>query len=887
MSTLQLKSIELEQFRQHGEATAIEGLESGLCIIAGNNEAGKSTLLQAIRAALFDRYKSSVGEQFRPYGAKVSPRVAITFELGGIVYRLNKVFSRKRDGSASLEYTCGSRTHRLEGTEAEDYLAELLGFEFAKKGGSRSELQGLAGLLWVEQTKAMAAVDLSDTSRRRVQSVFEHEMRELLGGDSGDALHQRITEMWGEYFGKNGPVGAYKKLADVLDGLSRDVESKRAELVEYEGKVDHLESRQRRLQAYVDDNALELSRNRLQHADEALRQIDGLRAALTDASSEVELVQSKLQLAEHSHIQRKKSIEQLRLAEEQAEAFNQRHRELAQKLALARERAEDYARALQGLKRAKSAKDELLRVAGQLDELTDLQRNQSQWHERLQSARKVDQLRREAVASRDSITLTGHDLDELRAHHHEAELARARLQSAATRFGYQLEPGVTASLDGKPIVADGHALLSEPAQLEIEKIGRFHIKPGGDALEIHRSKLISSESLVEQKLAMHGMETLAEAEGRWREKQKFSEMAQIHQASLEGIAPAGISDLEDRVVTLSAKIKELEGVLGDNRALNPDRPALESEASAIMQQIASLEQACHESSQKVGTLREENSAAQAQQVELQRQAATLRDALAQARVENSDETVFTAYVAAQATLETANQQLTVAREALRAQNPELLESELERTKRVFEDLQQEIEELNQLVHDAKVELSALGQKGLSEELAAAEGRLSFAQLEFDLADRQARALDLLKQTLDASFKSAREIAARPITEKLIPYLKQLIPDAQPLVDENMVLAGIERKGTHEPFEELSIGTREQLAILIRLAYADLLSEAGQPVVIILDDALVNSDDDRRDQMKSILYQASKRYQVIILTCHGRDFRDAGGQFIRLEHGALR
>jgi DNA repair exonuclease SbcCD ATPase subunit len=128
VSTLQLKSIELEQFRQHGEATAIEGLERGLCIIAGNNEAGKSTLLLAIRAALFDRYKSSVGEQFRPYGTKVSPRVAITFELGGIEYRLNKVFSRKRDGSASLEYTSGSRTHRLEGTEAEDYLAELLGF---------------------------------------------------------------------------------------------------------------------------------------------------------------------------------------------------------------------------------------------------------------------------------------------------------------------------------------------------------------------------------------------------------------------------------------------------------------------------------------------------------------------------------------------------------------------------------------------------------------------------------------------------------------------------------------------------------------------------------------------------------------------------------------
>jgi uncharacterized protein YhaN len=68
---------------------------------------------------------------------------------------------------------------------------------------------------------------------------------------------------------------------------------------------------------------------------------------------------------------------------------------------------------------------------------------------------------------------------------------------------------------------------------------------------------------------------------------------------------------------------------------------------------------------------------------------------------------------------------------------------------------------------------------------------------------------------------------------------------------------------------------------VRLAYADLLSEQGMPVTVILDDALVNSDDERRDRMKAILYQAAKRYQVLVLTCHEREYRDAGGTFIRL------
>jgi hypothetical protein len=34
-------------------------------------------------------------------------------------------------------------------------------------------------------------------------------------------------------------------------------------------------------------------------------------------------------------------------------------------------------------------------------------------------------------------------------------------------------------------------------------------------------------------------------------------------------------------------------------------------------------------------------------------------------------------------------------------------------------------------------------------------------------------------------------------------------------------------------------------------------------------------------MKAILYQAAKRYQVLVLTCHEREYRDAGGAFIRL------
>ena len=112
-------------------------------------------------------------------------------------------------------------------------------------------------------------------------------------------------------------------------------------------------------------------------------------------------------------------------------------------------------------------------------------------------------------------------------------------------------------------------------------------------------------------------------------------------------------------------------------------------------------------------------------------------------------------------------------------------------------------------------------------------------------------------------------------------LRQLITGANPTINEDLVLAGLHRDSNDEPFTDLSIGTREQLAVIIRLAYADLLTEKNVPVTVILDDALVNSDDDRRDRMKAILFQAARQYQILVLTCHAREYRDAGGQFVLL------
>jgi hypothetical protein len=99
-----------------------------------------------------------------------------------------------------------------------------------------------------------------------------------------------------------------------------------------------------------------------------------------------------------------------------------------------------------------------------------------------------------------------------------------------------------------------------------------------------------------------------------------------------------------------------------------------------------------------------------------------------------------------------------------------------------------------------------------------------------------------------------------------PYLKMLLPEANIVLDEDLRIAAIQRDGQREDFDVLSGGTKEQLAVLMRLAFAELLVGQGRPATVILDGALAFSDDDRIETMFDILMRAGDKVQIIVLTC---------------------
>ena len=78
--------------------------------------------------------------------------------------------------------------------------------------------------------------------------------------------------------------------------------------------------------------------------------------------------------------------------------------------------------------------------------------------------------------------------------------------------------------------------------------------------------------------------------------------------------------------------------------------------------------------------------------------------------------------------------------------------------------------------------------------------------------------------------------------------------------------------------EMSRGTREQLYLAMRFGLIAEYEKRSEPLPIIMDDVFVNFDDDRNNQIIDRVRHFAKNRQIVILTCHKRTLEaySAGG-----------
>jgi len=186
-------------------------------------------------------------------------------------------------------------------------------------------------------------------------------------------------------------------------------------------------------------------------------------------------------------------------------------------------------------------------------------------------------------------------------------------------------------------------------------------------------------------------------------------------------------------------------------------------------------------------------------------------------------------------------------------------------------------DLEKVIAGLEARIEAEGGKGLADRAAAAREEAEAAVVKLARVTQEADALKLLRDTLEVARTEASRTFVGPVARRARRHIERLLPGCDLSFGDDLGLSSISRGGLSEGCGDLSRGTQEQLAVLTRLAFADMLLEQGVPVSLILDDPLVYSDDTRLDLMTEVLTEAATRMQVILLTCRDRAFRHLGNR----------
>ena len=421
------------------------------------------------------------------------------------------------------------------------------------------------------------------------------------------------------------------------------------------------------------------------------------------------------------------------------------------------------------------------------------------------------------------------------------------------------------SLDGDALADRETIPIPDGAQLDIESLGLLAIHPGRKA---DGRSLAKGEEKLAAALETAGFKSIREARESSLLRRLADERGRDATAALTGVAPKGIEALREQI----ALIPEPMEVQHD---LPTVEEAQESEAAARL--------ALTTASERLEACRVELGDAQmkAAHAAAALESAEGRRTRAEAAIAGIDdpEAERNRLQAEVRKLTSAQTEATRRREEIAAKAPDLDAAQiaLERAQSIMHRAEQDRQRIRVELARLDTMIDLLAGEAVEEELSDVIVRAGDAERVLDELKFEIAVLGKLKGALEEARVSARDHYVEPVLAELEPLVRLLWPEAVLHIDADEVLpTALERSGTEEEFEVLSGGTQEQIALLVRLAFARMLARSGAPAPVILDDAIVFTDDDRIERMFDALTQQAKDLQIIVLSCRQRAFRDLGG-----------
>jgi hypothetical protein len=873
------RRISVQNFRKLASPAVIEGLGAGVTIIAGDNEEGKSTLLLAIRAGLFERHNlgGRAAEAMQPFGSTVRPQIGLDFEIDGESYSITKGFVHRP--SALLITPDG----KLEGPAAEDHLADLLTFRVPSRE-SKPDDRGILGLFWLEQGRVLEGSECGELGRSTLRSSLEREVGDVLGGARGCTLIEAASarrDAWLTAKGK--PRGELAAAIGEAESAAKRVTGLEAELHTYDQEIENLERARRELARIDTDKVLDKAREALARADEKAETIEQLRQHDQAADQAVLLAEAQAENARERWTQRLALIETstdrekaskdaevklLALETETQRIVSRRNAAEVALLQAAEDRniAEGRVALSQNRARVKTLGEEIAGLDRQRQELDALVAERTAAQHRLGKI-KIDQR-------------SFQQLQDLESAMREA---RAELGAIATRIRFSPSSAQGVRQNDKAIDVGESIEVTEATRFTLEGFGRVDIEPGASELAGRRVRFDVAKAALSKAPTAVAVADVGHARSVLEERLKAETDLKEANRLIAVLAPDGVAALQVRHDERSAELLRLNEEsgfappeqLGDPETEMRSLASTRSREEAARKILAAAEKEHNEHTTRLAVARQTFDS-------VQQAVAATRRRIETARAEASDGDLQTRLATSQGSVTEKKLRKREAEDRLRAANPEEVQLRRDRAKATLKAVEGDQRRLRDEVIGLESRLAALGKSGIGELLEEARARAALATSRRDRLIADACAWDLLVNTLKNAERDAKEKFLEPILKTIDPFLRLLFPCARlALNEETLEIRGITRDGREEPYAALSIGTREQLSILVRLAFAVYLRGKGYPAAVILDDALVYADDDRFERMQLALRKAAETVQILILTCRPRDWRQFGAPIRRL------
>ncbi|MCV7426160.1 AAA family ATPase [Mycobacterium montefiorense] len=833
--------------------------DSGVVVVSGANEIGKSSMIEALDLLLESRDRSTKKEvkQVKPTNSDVGSEVTAEISSGTYRFIYRKRFHKKCETELTV---LAPRREQLTGDEAHERVRSMLA-------------ETVDNDLWhaqrVLQSTSTAAVDLSGCDAlSRALDVAAGDEAALSGNEP--LLIDRIDAEYARYFTPTGrPTGEWAAAITRLSHADARVTECTAAVAEVDDRV--------RRHAVLTEQVAELSQLRLAAGPRlAVAQAAADKAAeLTRQAREAALVATAAAAtstaADAAHNGRSRLVAEIETRTAAVAAVEAQARQAAIAQTAAQAAAEG----------AGTAMGEATQV------LTDLQR-------RVETARRtVDQLADREEIDRLSTRLAkidaiGRDRDRVAAELSNVVLTEEllrRIESASAavdRAGDQLTlisaaleltaaADIELSVGGQrvslPAGQSWSATATGTTEIEVPGVLTARITPGATALDV-QSKYDAAQQELTVALASGDVADLAAARSADQHRRELQSSRDQLVATLSGLCgDEDAGQLRDRLEKLRAGqpdepdlfAADIAAARAELDAAQAARLAAETACEARRQDSSVADARLAETSTRATLLVNE---ATTQRAELGR----ATDQLAQERASVSDQDLASSADAGQRAAATAQRRAAELSEELAAAAPDTVTAELAAASDAAKTLGGRYEDAARTLRELTIELSVFGSEGRQGKLDAAETEREHATSQHTRIGSRARAAELLRSVMSRHRDTTRLGYVEPYRTELQRLGRPVFgPSFEVDIDTDLCIRSRTLDGITVPHDSLSGGAKEQLGILARLAGAALVAKEDV-VPVVVDDALGFTDPDRLAKMGEVFDTVGAHGQVIVLTC---------------------